>query len=130
MINSEGKLSRRQFGALGLVLSLGSRAFSQEGPGLHRFAYDHVLGTSLDLVVAVADRDSAEACDAAVLEEVERLRRILSTYDPASEISRLNESREEVRVSPELMEVLGLYETWRLRTGGARETGQGDGDGE
>ncbi len=119
MITQDGTLSRRQFGALGLVLTLGSRAFSKDGTRLHRFAYDHVLGTSLDLVVAVADRDRAEACETVVLEEVERLRRILSTYDPASEISRLNESREAVRVSSELLEVLALYEDWRGRTGGA-----------
>ncbi len=119
MITQDGKLSRRQFGALGLVLTLGSRAYSEDGTRQHRFAYDHVLGTSLDLVVAVAERDRAEACETAVLEEVERLRRILSTYDPASEISRLNESLDAVRVSPELLEVLALYEDWRVRTGGA-----------
>jgi thiamine biosynthesis lipoprotein len=119
MMHPDGSLTRRQFGALGLVLTLGSRASSVDGTRLHRFAYDHVLGTSLDLVVAVPDRGRAEACESAVLEEVERLRRILSTYDPASEISRLNESRVPVRVSPELLEVLALYEVWRVRTGGA-----------
>jgi thiamine biosynthesis lipoprotein ApbE len=112
-------LSRRQFGALGLALALGSRATSAEAPGLYRFSYDYVLGTSLDLLVAAPDLGRAEACESAVLEEVERLRRILSTYDPASEISRLNESRLPVRVSTELLEVLSLYESWRLRTGGA-----------
>jgi len=118
MKNPDPRLTRRQFGALGLVLTLGSRASSVDGTRLHRFAYDHVLGTSLDLVVAVADRGRALACESAVLEEVERLRRILSTYDPASEISRLNESRLPVHVSPELLEVLALYEAWRIRTGG------------
>jgi thiamine biosynthesis lipoprotein ApbE len=117
--HGDGGMTRRQFGALGLVLALGSRASSDEEPRLHRFAHDHILGTSLDLVVSVADRDRAEACETAVLDEVERLRRILSTYDPSSEISRLNESDQAIRVSPELMEVLGLYETWRGRTGGA-----------
>ncbi|HEV3027618.1 MAG TPA: DUF2271 domain-containing protein [Planctomycetota bacterium] len=119
MKNPGGRFTRREFGALGLVLALGSRASSKDGTGLHQFSYDHVLGTSLDLLVAVADRGRAEACESAVLEEVERLRRILSTYDPSSEISRLNERRGPVRVSPELLEVLGLYETWRVRTGGA-----------
>jgi len=113
------EMTRREFGALGLALAMSARASSAEEARLHRFAYDHVLGTSLDLVVDVADRDRAEAVETAVLDEIERLRRILSTYDPASEISRLNDTRDAVRVSPELMEVLGLYEDWRLRTGGA-----------
>lgn len=113
------EMTRRQFGGLGLFLALGSRASSAETPQLHRFAYDHILGTSLDLVVDVADRERAEVCESAVLDEIERLRRILSTYDPASEISRLNDTRDAVRISPELMEVLGLYEDWRGRTGGA-----------
>lgn len=112
-------ITRRQFGALGMVLSLGSRAFPAGGPELHRFAYDHVLGTSLDLVVWVDRRERAEACEAAVLAEIERLRRILSTYDPDSDISRLQRSREALRVPPELLDVLGLYEAWRVRTNGA-----------
>jgi thiamine biosynthesis lipoprotein ApbE len=113
------EMTRREFGGLGLVLAMGARASSAEESRVHRFAYDHVLGTSLDLVVEVAGADRAEACERAVLEEIERLRRVLSTYDPASEISRLNDSRVPVRVSSELLEVLGLYEEWRVRTGGA-----------
>jgi len=119
MRNDDGKLTRRQFSALGLLFALGSRASSTDGRRLHRFAHDHVLGTSLDLVVAIEDPARAEACEAAILDEVERLRRILSTYDPASEISRLNDSPLPVLVSPELLEVLDLYEVWRVRTGGA-----------
>lgn len=115
----DGTLTRRQFGALGLVLALGSRASSTEEAGLHRVAYDHVLGTSLDLVVAGVGPARAEAAEAAVLGEIERLRKLLSTYDPSSEISRLNTAADPVRVSPELLEVLSLYETWRLRTRGA-----------
>jgi len=119
MTMDDGKLTRRQFGAIGLVLALSSRAVSAEKTRLHRFGYDHVLGTSMDLVVAVNDPARAEDCESAVLEEIERLRRILSTYDPASEISRLNDTRLPVRVSPELLEVLALYEAWRVRTRGA-----------
>ncbi|MBI3856834.1 MAG: DUF2271 domain-containing protein [Planctomycetes bacterium] len=119
MTNPERLLTRRQFGALGMVLALGSRADSADERTLHRFAYDHILGTSLDLVVAVDDPDRAALCETAVLDEVERLRRVLSTYDPASEISRLNASDGPVRVSVELLEVLELYEAWRVRTNGA-----------
>ena len=119
MRTDDGKLTRRQFGAVGIFLALSSRAAASDGVRAHRFGHDHILGTSLDLVVAIENPERAEDCEAAVLEEIERLRRILSTYDPASEISRLNESRDAVRVSPELLEVLALYEAWRLRTRGA-----------
>lgn len=112
-------MTRRQFGALGVVLALGSRVDSAGEKPLSCFAYDHILGTSLDLIVDVDDPDRAAACEAAVLGEVERLRQILSTYDPASEVSQLNASAGPVRVSPELLEVLGLYEAWRVRTNGA-----------
>lgn len=46
--------------------------------------------------------------------------KILSTWDPESEVSRWARTRDRaVRVSPELLEVLGLYDQWRGRTGGA-----------
>jgi thiamine biosynthesis lipoprotein ApbE len=119
MAQAAGKLSRRQFGAFALAFSLAGRARAADAPGVFAFGHDHVLGTSLDLLVAAPDRTLAEACESAVLEEVERLRRILSTYDPASEIGRLNATSAALRVSPELLEVLDLYESWRLRTAGA-----------
>src|SRR5882724_10168521 len=52
---------------------------------LGEFAFYHegVLGTSMELIVQAGD---AGECERRVLGEIERLRRILSTYDPASEI--------------------------------------------
>ena len=85
----------------------------------HHFPHDDILGTSLDLTVAADSPAVARECEAVVLAEVERLRRILSTYDPASEISRVNASKAAVPCSAELIEVLSLYDTWRARTGGA-----------
>lgn len=97
------------------ALALGAQEEARE----FHFQHENVLGTSLDLVVQAPTRARAEACQAAVLDEIERLRRILSTYDPASEVSRLNGTPFFIRVSAELMEVLALYEAWRLRSGGA-----------
>ena len=51
--------------------------------------YENVLGTSLDLIVETPRLAEAVECETRVLREIERLRRILSTYDPASEISRV-----------------------------------------
>ena len=82
------------------------------------FHHDNILGTSLDLIV-VADRgDDADACEQAVLDEIERLRRILSTYDPQSDISRLDRASGPMSCPPELIEVLRAYEHWHERSGG------------
>jgi len=104
--------------SLGFVVSV--TASSGMGAVVHeyRFCHDGILGSSLDLTVVTGSREQAEACEAAVLSEIERLRRLLSTYDPTSEISRLNATSEEREVSPELFEVLRLYELWRVRSGG------------
>ena len=54
------------------------------------------------------------------LAEIDRLDKILSGYDTASEFRRWAATRNEaIRVSPELFEVLALFDTWRERTGGA-----------
>ncbi len=81
------------------------------------FARDGVLGTSFDLAVeTVRPRDAAQV-EQAVLAEIERLSAILSTYDPASEISRV--SLGAAVESPELAELLAAYATWSTHTDGA-----------
>ncbi|MBP7937112.1 MAG: DUF2271 domain-containing protein [Phycisphaerae bacterium] len=82
------------------------------------FHQEQVLGTSMDLAVATADRKTAQACEKAVLDEIERLAGILSTYEPASEISRLSGSGGYVKVSKELAEVLAAAQAWQQRSGG------------
>ncbi len=84
-----------------------------------RFHHEDILGTSLDLQVAAADEKQATAVEGAVLDEIERLRKILSTYDPASEISRVNASQSPVVCSPELLDVLNAYDFWTARSHGA-----------
>lgn len=87
------------------------------------FVYSHldILGTSLDLTVAAPDKASADAVEAAVLAEIERLRRILSAYDAASELARLNVAPLDtpIRASAELIDVLQAYDAWQQRTRGA-----------
>lgn len=81
------------------------------------FQHENVLGTSLELRF---DSTTPELAERAALAEIDRLATILSSYDTDSEVSRWSRtSGEPVRVSPELMEVLGLYDRWRLRTDGA-----------
>lgn len=85
---------------------------------LDRFGagYENILGTSLDLMVEAARPTDAMECEARLLGEIERLRRLLSTYDPASEISRVMAGAPVA--SAELAELLAAYETWNRRTGG------------
>lgn len=79
--------------------------------------YDFVLGTSLDAVIAASSQQEAEACESSMLAEIDRLTAILSTYAPDSQISRF--MRGEDSASPELHSLLGLYDEWNRRTGGA-----------
>jgi len=91
----------------------------------YRFHHDHVLGTSLDLILFSPTAQASESAEVAVLEEIDRLCGILSTYHPASEISRLNASRRvvagsgAVAASDELREVIAVYRHWNRRTSGA-----------
>ncbi len=105
----------------GLGLSAVGRGDGADRPDVAEFTYhhDHVLGTSLDLTVAAATEADADAAEAAVLAEVERLRGVFSTYDPGSELSRLNRATGPVPASADLLAVLRAYEGWGRDSGGA-----------
>ena len=82
--------------------------------------YENVLGTSLELKVHGTDAAAAARAEKAVLDEIARESGILSSWDPASEVSRWARSKNTaVRVSPELFEVLSLFDRWRVKSGGA-----------
>ncbi len=91
------------------------------GPrALHVFHHENVLGTSLELKVSAATEAQASAAEAAALAEIDRLAKILSSYDAGSEFSRWRATAQSpVHVSTELFEVLNLFDQWRGRTGGA-----------
>ena len=78
---------------------------------LYTFHDEDVLGTSLELKLAATSAQSAEKAERAVLAEIQRESRILSSYDPASEFGRWFRTRgQAVAVSPELFETLGLFD--------------------
>jgi thiamine biosynthesis lipoprotein ApbE len=81
------------------------------------FAHDHILGTSLDLLILADHPRAAGECHRRILAEIERLRRVLSTYDSASEVSRA--MRGAPITSSDLATLLDLYAQWSARTGGA-----------
>jgi FAD:protein FMN transferase len=82
------------------------------------FAHDFVLGTSLDIRLTAVDQAAADAAHSAALGEIDRLEKILSAYIPEGQLARVN-AGETLAVSPELLDVLTLYDAWRSATGGA-----------
>jgi FAD:protein FMN transferase len=109
-------------GALGLVQNSSAVSAMSE----FSFHYDHILGTSLDVLLETSDRNAAATAEGVILEEIERLRRVFSTFDPASELSRLNVSSGPMPASADLIAVLREYEIWGRRSGGAFSAQLGD----
>jgi thiamine biosynthesis lipoprotein len=88
--------------------------------GLFVSHFENVLGTSMELKILAGSPKDASIAEAAATKEIVRLQKILSAYDAQSEFSGwLKTSNEAVRVSPELFEVLGLFDQWRIASGGA-----------
>jgi thiamine biosynthesis lipoprotein len=93
---------------------------SVDAAGLRVFHYENVLGTSLDMKLRAGSDADAEKAEAAVLNEFDRENLILSAWTPESEFSRWMKTRATAeKVSPELFEVLALFDGWRQKTGGA-----------
>ena len=91
-----------------------------KGGGRHRFDFDNILGTSLEVHVVARDAAVAVRAEQVLLEEIDRLTDILSTYSPASEFAAWQGTPEcDAVVSSELAEVLALAESWRVQTHGA-----------
>ncbi len=104
---------------LALLLTVFPCAHAADPPQIAHFHHDAVLGTSLDLQVQAPSDQQAAAVETAILDEIERLRKILSAYDETSEVSKVNASTAPVPCSPELLEVLGFYDFWTARSRGA-----------
>jgi thiamine biosynthesis lipoprotein len=125
--------------ALGLTALTANQAHGMETPRLEHppvlsqreispedflFKHDHVLGTSLELIVRSAHAGDADECEMQVLGEIERLRGILSTYDQMSEIRQYMAGG--AAASPELEDVLAAYDHWSELTGGALNINMAD----
>ena len=103
------------------------------------------MGTSFRVEVGGVEREEAIAAAEAVLQEVERLDRVLTTWDDHSPMSLLNQTPvgQPFRPDSELFDLLveagawsgrtegtfdptigALVDAWRLRRGGARPDGQ------
>ncbi|MEM7233491.1 MAG: DUF2271 domain-containing protein, partial [Planctomycetota bacterium] len=84
--------------------------------------HENVLGTSLELRVD-APKDEASRVEKLVLNEIDRLAKILSRHDASSELMlwQTSKSATGAKVSTELKAVLERAEHWRQKTGGAFE---------
>src|SRR3954466_3023252 len=84
------------------------------------FHHENVMGTSLELRVTADNPASANRAESRVLGEIDRLSRIFSSYDPASEFRRWElTSQVKETVSNEVFDVLSACDRWRDLSGGA-----------
>ncbi len=109
------------FLAMAAAFASGGTYVAHPGGVLWRAAhFENVLGTSMEIKLNAQSDAAADRAETAAMNEIKRLNGILSGYDSTSEFSRWTRTRgEAVRVSPELMEVLKLWDGWRDRSGGA-----------
>lgn len=84
------------------------------------FHHENVMGTSLELRVRSDGAAAARRAEGRVLAEIDRLARVFSNHDPASEFRRWQAAAgAPARASAELSEVLRESDRWRELTGGA-----------
>ena len=108
------------FFTLTMLLSLAVASTKAGTARAHVFHYENVLGTSLEVKVVAVSATEATRAEATARAEIARIAKIVSTYDPTSEVSQwLKTSHQPVSISPELFEVLSLFDQWRGRTNGA-----------
>ena len=91
-----------------------------DGPALHRFTH-HAMATLFEVLVGGNEEAYAGQAARAVFREVERIERLFSRFDPASDIGRLNRlgPGESLAVGVETHECLSLAEEIRKDSGGA-----------
>jgi thiamine biosynthesis lipoprotein ApbE len=109
-------MNRRDFLKLPTLLPLAGTASALRSEP-HHFEYDFVIGTSLDLVIYAPSSRIADGACQTIRHEIDRLRSILDTRDPGSEISRFERSNGP-GISLELAEVLAAYDYWERRSDG------------
>lgn len=82
--------------------------------------YENVLGTSLEIKIQSINDKIAEKSEKAALIEIDRLNKILSSYDQTSEFKLFEQTfKTPVNISTELFEVLELFNKWQNTTNGA-----------
>jgi thiamine biosynthesis lipoprotein len=91
----------------------------------HRFEFrEPHMGTTVRIVLYARSQDEAQSASRLAFQRVVELNRLMSDYDPESELSRLCAANREtvappITVSPELFEVLKVGQEIARRSGGA-----------
>src|SRR5512137_1550397 len=87
---------------------------------VHRFAHE-AMATTFEVLVAGKEETYARQAARAAFDEIDRLERLFSRFDPSSEISRLGRLAPGagLRVGLETAEVLGLAAFVQAETSGA-----------
>jgi thiamine biosynthesis lipoprotein len=87
---------------------------------VHRFAHE-AMTTVFEVLIAGKSKDYARQAARAVFDEVDRVERLFSRFDPSSEISRVSRLRpgEKMRVGVETVECLALAARIQAETAGA-----------
>jgi thiamine biosynthesis lipoprotein len=95
---------------------------TKKAPRLFVSHFENVLGTSLEIKIRSVSEKQAAVAEAAAMKEIERVGKIVSAYDANSEFSKwMRTSNEAKNISPELFQVLNLFDQWRTRSKGALE---------
>lgn len=112
-----GHQSFKQLMTTASVITLGFSTPLSQATSWH-FHYDHVLGTSVDIIGIATSELVAQAAARASLAEIVRLDKILSGWRIDSELAALNQA-QTMSVSSDLYHVLEAAERWQHETGGA-----------
>jgi len=91
----------------------------QEAP-VHRFTHE-AMATAFEVFIAGKDEAYAGQAARAAFDEVDRLERLFSRFDPSSETSRIGRLQpgESLRIGIETAEVLGIAAAVQVETDGA-----------
>lgn len=85
---------------------------------IHRLHRDHVLGTSLDVVLVGVSETEAARLFVVMQAEIDRLDQVLSIWRDDSEIAQLNQ-QPVFQASADLFAVIAACEQWQTQTCGA-----------
>lgn len=91
----------------------------------YNFHRDHILGTSLDVIVRSQSPQQAQLAFAAIEKEIARLDQVLSVWRDDSEISAL-QREGHMQASPDLFAVIAACEQWRMRSCGGFDVRVGE----
>ena len=114
-------LARRFYNvSLSVVAALTVLSIAAAEAETFSFHYENIMGTSVELIVEAGDSEAANQAEKLVLDEIDRLSAMLSTYDADSELSKWsNAPNVPAKVSGEVFDLLALSDEWQIKSSGA-----------